>query len=514
MSEKKVNSCIQEYFKKNTEQKEVIQGYQFYPYIQKTLQEEIKNQTKEEIEYYEFLLLIDCTYDNVNIVNFNITLSHWIKTIIYNRNYLNYITLLDRLEKIANLIDDNMMNTLWSIVKDEKVNSWIRAYVAKTILSIDNDIDNFIEKIEDKEIVTMALLKIEKNSKVINILIEIFKEAKISFYYMMKIAKVLSKIEGDNQIINILVKTIRDGKIRDYYISEIVETLLNIKKDDNQIENTLIEVVKDKEIDFKIRFGISKALLKIRGDNKEIVDILIELIEYGDIRNWDKREIARNLSIRKKSDKEVAILMGIIRDKELDSHFRGEMVEILLTIERDDNEFVDTLIEVIKDKEIYAVYKNEIVRVLLNIKRDDDKFVDVLIEIIRDKKMDLQYLEWKITEKLSKIKRDDNKIINAFIEIIQDKKTNSRCREIIIDALSKLTSEDITILKRINISEYSESLITHYSIDFLFKAYDSGYISLEEVIKSAFYSFLPLFVKNNRLCTVYKKQVIETQREI
>jgi len=103
--------------------------------------------------------------------------------------------------------------------------------------------------------------------------------------------------------------------------------------------------------------------------------------------------------------------------------------------------------------------------------------------------------------------------INKLIDLSKSKKLNSDTKEDIVEKLVQTVSGNTVIWEKID-NKYYEILIVNYFIKDFFYAFDNKYINLSMLIANAIYNISPLYLKNNKLCTIYENQEIQTQREV
>ena len=61
---------------------------------------------------------------------------------------------------------------------------------------------------------------------------------------------------------------------------------------------------------------------------------------------------------------------------------------------------------------------------------------------------------------------------------------------------------------------FQEIFIKKSSIENLFKAFDNNYIQLDMIIENIFFNKLPIYLKYNKLYTIYENREISTERKV
>ena len=188
--------------------------------------------------------------------------------------------------------------------------------------------------------------------------------------------------------------------------------------------------------------------------------------------------------------------------------------KMLSSVNGIDNEYnIDKIINTIKEENIYFGVKEELVLTLCSIKRQENTYLNKIIDIILSTTLDkelkiilIENLPIIIKEKLPKF---------ILINFMKEQNTNSISGRRMAENIAKLTYKDSSILFNIDIKVFfSEIFMEYSSIKCFFQLYDMNNITLDMLVKNSLYQKLPLYLKNNKICTIYENQEIRTQREI
>jgi len=440
--------------------REIIRDYKFYPHMQmffvflgglikdkEFFLREIKSEPRDEIGYYEFLLLMNCYIEirKIDIELFNRTLSFWIIIVMYNIKKFKYEILVNRLDGIVELLNENTINTLLKIDIDKNISSQYKIQIKQVLLKVKT---NYIDiKVINKKRILPNLKNIQREvDENITPIKDFLFEKKISLGKHIDIDKTVEKFLLNIKIDDfkkIMINFINDETIYRPDIEKVIQILFIKKRNDNNFLDILIQVLKNKNIDYGIQLIMEKTLLVLKREDDYFINSLIGVIEDTKIDEWRK------------------IIIYITLSK----------------IKRVDNYFVNILVCYIQNDKVDAYAKSEMAKTLSFIKRDDDKYIDILVEVTK------------------------NKYISYF-GIVE-----------VMHKLVTLLNKDITIFEKIDIYFFNDFII-NLSSEVLFKAYDKGYIFIDKLIENTFYNTLPLYLKNNKLCTIYENQEIQTQREV
>ncbi len=282
----------------------------------------------------------------------------------------------------------------------------------------------------------------------------------------------------------------------------------------NSVIDKAIDLIKDKNIDSSLRGDIAESLSNLGRKDDKVVDTLIEFIKDKNIDSSLRGDIAKFLSnLGRNDDKVVNTLIEFIKDKNIDSLLRGDIAESLSNLGRNDDKFVDTLIGFIKDKNIDFWVRRDIAISLSSLGRSDDKVVDTLIEFIKDKNIDF-WVRRDIAKSLSNLGRNDDKFIDTLIEFIKDENIDFWVRRDIASSIAPLSKEKVEIFSNIDIYKFFSEFVENSSLKAFFKAFDRGYIDFESIVKKAIYDKVPLYFKENKLCSIYEDREIILQKEL
>ena len=168
-----------------------------------------------------------------------------------------------------------------------------------------------------------------------------------------------------------------------------------------------------------------------------------------------------------------------------------------------DNNSIELLFSIIENTNINdGIFKVKISKLISSLNKYDDKFVNLLIKLIGDNKIHL-WIRTNLVKALPNIKTKNHlKLSNALLSFRQ---ANDEFVEYLISNKS---------LKKIDIDtdiDYDSFESRKLIINDKFNIIDFNYIML---VRYAIYNTSPLYLKNNKLCTIYENQEIQTQREV
>ena len=303
----------------------------------------------------------------------------------------------------------------------------------------------------------------------------------------------------------------------------------NFIKSNNKIKNELINYIKEEKVDLTRgnfqsqieqeflehrKARVLELLASIHENDERIIELMINFMEstknYGNKNISIKKFIAEILvSIGARDDKILKRIISIIKNQKISLLFNREpLVKLLITIVKNNDIVIDSLIDFIKIKNdneaIDYICRESVAKLLLDSQKENDKVIKQFSSMVEDESVDIRDY---IAKLLANTKRDDEKTI----------KTHKNKEELITNKLNYNSfwsfNGENPYNRVLNNQTIIRNNITHNSqtIKKIFNATD---FNLDTIIENALLNNLPLYSKNNKLCTVEARKEISTQREI
>ncbi len=499
---------FQEYFSalyvsglKPKKQEKIIQKWKFYPYMQmffvflggliknkEFLLDEIRNEPRDIIGYYELLLLSDCLsemkdYKNQVFINeINKKMIEWLYRII---NFPNlwierikpYTTIFEKIQNNhyfhTQYIVDKLIKQMNSTpIRDWNINTFIAVYfhqISKKEFSFEEKIKPFLD--EERLLDFEKIIKYGENT-----------------YYERDFYESKKEYEEDKK------KSIEDIQ----YICE--ESITN----DQEFRKALFDVL-NRPFEPKImrqKKNAMKALRKFFNVNdNDIINIALKQIKI------------QNEYIHLSYD---------------GGNLLSNSISVLMDVKREDNEFIDTLLKTIKDKELDELFEKEeeeflgsqkfkyignrprdnISQKLFRINKNSPDFIEELVSIIENGYV---FLENSII--VESVLKDAmtieifERLFNCKFYGMEDSGKSFR-RFPDEDVYDKIDNHLINFNR-------NQTFLQGIKIEVLFQAYDKGYDISTIILSNLIFSNKPLYInKNNQLCTIENGKEISTQREV
>ncbi len=542
---------------KEKKQKEVIREYKFYPHMQGSFTflgglikdkewflSEIESEPKDKLGAYEILSMLNfksqmviSKVDKKRLESINNTLENWLKFTLNKEQ--NYEIFLEKLEADNQLINKEVINILTDRIRHQKV-------------SFKDDLQT-LYKLSTSPIINRDTRRKNSIKSALKILLK-FKLNKGQNYETF-----LKKLETDNYEINKFINQIGGTKVWLYdQDRKILKSLVSIGKNNDKVENALFELIKDTIFSSATRTEIGKLIVSQRCQDDKIIDKLLELIRNNTIDICYRRDFINSLEPLILTHK---IDSNIIRDvHNLKSfhniHFQGfavrhteherdielnNVIEILVTNKRGNDKILDVILDFIKDDSIDLWYKSHIVYFLVNsadqknnvtrevnnneevisteekgitsILKGNKGYGNILINTIKDNSIDCK-LRVKIVKSLTRHGSNHDELVDSYIKLINSKTIDSSVQKELINSLIKLTSESYCLKGIVIKSVSTDFLIKKFSLKSFFEAFSLNKINLNMVVENALYKRLPLYLKDNNLCSVEKEIEIITTNKI
>ena len=393
-----------------------------------------------------------------------------------------------------------------------------------------------------------------KNSdiNIINILIDMItapNEIIPNFDYEAAISLTHIKID-DIKTIDVLIDIINNKNIDSITRQHVALSLGNSKKDDNKVINALITFIKN-EYDLDMRRDITKFLASIGVNDDAIISTLIEIVITSDpndsYSNWRKEALDLLENIGKSNDIIINKFINIIKDKNKSISFiirkdiatslvnigNNNIIRLLIDMTKDkniplyirgnitfslgylrkDEEIIDILIMFIKDKKIDSSIRGNIAYSLGEIGKNDNKIVDVLINFIKDENIDIN-IRCYLIESFEYFKMSNNKTMNILIDLIIDPKIAPSVRLEITRSLAKMGRADMffrTLTKEDLLSSEIIKFMESLPLQCYFTIRTKRDIFLKIIKLQVLENHLPLYIKDNKLCCLYRGEKIQSK---
>jgi len=470
---------------------QIIKEYKFYPHMQmffvflagliedkEFLIEEIQNEPKDIVGFYELLLILDVLSQlynnkiNIDLVKaINKNLLNWIhfaqKSHVYN------IEILVSLQKCSWILNSLLIRIFIESIKNNDIDIKIRIHISKIIGNIKNNLyifeiiniiknkivinDEIIKElvkynIENKKILSILNYRIKKGNLHPSIISFVIKRLlytkserefyilikylyKKNFYYKEYIAVNLFLFKNNDNFISVLFDLVKDDRLSCLLRSYLITNIFTLNNNQDYFE-ILINLIYNRNVCLLVKLAIAENLYTLDKRDNGFIDKLINLIQDTNIDINIKKLLAKNLAILEKNDNSIIEILENYTDN----------IQILLFLWNIKNNHSTTnkLIETIKD----SFYAENIIIDLYNLNRNDDEFLKLLIELIHNQ--DISYsCKKKIAENLYILERKDNKFVNLLIALIENINIDLDIREQIAISLLKIERNDNLLIERI-----------------------------------------------------------------
>jgi hypothetical protein len=532
---------------------------------------EIESEPKDIRKFYQVILISNIlTQIKINEINKEIIETHLENILSLSKWDWDYEVLFKCIEKSKLFITDVFITKM-----KENINlpSYYRQEAYK-ILSVyeakNKPIHHLIEITKEENIylgfrkrLAQSLFYFEiSDNKIIDNLIGLVKNENIDYHVKEELSKSLSNI-NDNNIIDTLIRLVRNENI-DYHIRmELAQSLSSLKISDNEIIDNLLKVIRDKNINYHVRKELAQTLSSYKISDDKTINNFIEIIrdiDDDDIHIDIARCLINTCLIKNINNKEIInILIEYILNKYNDDLIRAEIIELLIPLGMKNDKILNTFINLIEEnkysKYIFTISNEQdndntyilgIYKFLVNFIYDDLRIHGIIMDFLENKNISIfdryiilnnlikmgvkgNYLidvimffmkskdfssfnKIKLAESLYRINKN-NHSIEWMIELITDENISYEIREHIAISLSKI--KNCNLLEKIDIAEQFQAIFrVNLSIECIFKAYDKEMICYVYLLSNASHQKQPLYIKNNRYCTIYKNKEIQTRREI
>ena len=416
-------------------------------------------------------------------------------------------------------------------------------------------------------IITIFVSINRKDDEFINIIINFLKDETIDFSIRRELARSLFSINNrDNKFIDILMEFIKNDNIHLEVRGGVAVSLASMGRSDNIIIHTLINCMKinlkfmmhtmcipnndivvkrvvlyglddklgvfsDKESDTEFfkplldpkyerdkKGKISNELTEAEKQDDVFIDELISSIIN------EENNIQNNMKLLNSIDRKDSIfiykLLSIVKNSNVNNRLRDEFIILLTSINRNDDEFVKILEKLIKDPVINGKDKGsilfrlneDIIKALSFCSKNNHNAFEILINLSQDQSIgDINRFNI-MNSLLLTIK--DNKFVNTFINLVNNQAFRTFKDHSLEHLIAKISFKDNDIFKKINVEKSFSSfeldvIIKNSSTESICKAYENKFISQELFSRHMMYHQLPLYIKKDKLCTIFENREIK-----
>ena len=536
--------------------------------------EELEKEPKDMVGFYEVMLFINCfnnikktDIDKDRINNINDVLIKWIRILLIKGEIEKIEIFLKKLEIVTHLFNKKIINLLLKIIEDNIIKDNIKTkiiFLLRVIPVYDDLINDLIGMLQNKNIqlftranLAISLVNLSINhDKAMNILVSIIEDKNFYFWVRRDISKKIASLfsttyftsKFKNSFNNILIEFISDKNVRlDIRLSVGKDLALICKYDDKSI-NSLINLIQETDDSYNTiiyKSDIINFLISIDKNTqnfKQIIEkpeTIYETDWQDDIKTRDIliREAYFNLTNKISSiedipeNKCIESLIDIIKYRKIMTREAIASIYLYLAfIGKHSDRVIDRIIKIIEDRNINLKIKLVVINSLTSIDRDDDKLIQSLMRIIENRNIESIIRERAVICLASKGK-SNNKIINCLVVAIRTiRKTihiNSKySRSIDIDERSIFLGNNelgkkmakLTYNKHVFLKEMMEffpvEFMKYSSVEMLFELYSNYDIHLDMIMENIYYNKLPLYIKDNKLYTIYQNKKIKTKRDV
>jgi len=402
--------------------------------------------------------------------------------------------------------DDEFVKIIINFLKDETVDSSIRRELARLLFGINN-----------------------RNYKFIDILMEFIKNDNIHLEVRGGVAVSLASMgRSDNIIIHTLINCTKIN------LQFMLDTM-KIPNNDILVQRVIFyglddkgRVFSDKESDAKLikllfnpkdeKEKVSNKLTEAEKQDDVFIDELISSVinEENDIQN----NMKLLHSINRKDSIFIDKLLPIIKTSNVTTHLRGKFIRLLTSINRSDDEFVKILEELItcpvingKDKgNILYQLNKDIIKALSFCSKNNHNAFEILINLSEDQSIgDIN--RFNVMNSLL-LTIEDNKFVNTFIDLVNNQAFRTFKDDSLEYLIAKISFKDNDIFKKINIEKSFSSfgldvIIKNSSTESMCKAYENKFISNKLFSNHIAYHQLPIYIKKDKLCTIFENREIK-----
>jgi len=312
------------------------------------------------------------------------------------------------------------------------------------------------------------------------------------------------------------VKSIVRDYITNYDKLSVPKLLFILDRNDSKYIETLLYLIKSGSIHPTFSLAIIHYLASIDNINDYDISMLLDCIQGFDDYKFDlehKKSIIKLLVVNNTINK--SIIFDYLKDMSLDISIREVIAESLVSI-----------VNKIKDKDILILLD-----FLLRVQGPDllESLINLLIGVGKEYIIS-NALKYLLQDKLTRVTRveilnliilysitNNGDVKNYFIHLIKNednKNIELFSKELAACVLAEYAEKN-NILKELDIRNYfPEIFIENATVKSFFVAYNNDYINLEMLIRNIFHKKLPIFIKDNKLFTIYKNQELQTQRKV